>query len=237
LFEVPRLAAVYDALDSDRSDLEEYAALLERLSVSSMVDIGCGTGTFAILLASRGVQVTAVDPAEASLAVARAKPGGTNVNWLLGEAHSFTLGPVDAVTMTGNVAQVFLTDDAWDGLVGSAFKMLRPGGYLIFETRDPEAKAWQTWRRDATYRQAEIDGVGAVACWEELTSAELPLVSFRTTFEFGQDESVISESTLRFRGRDEVVASLRDAGFDAPDIRGAADRPNLELVFVARRPT
>jgi 2-polyprenyl-3-methyl-5-hydroxy-6-metoxy-1,4-benzoquinol methylase len=42
-----------------------------------VLDIGCGTGTFALMLAKRGLEVTGVDPAEASLDVARTKTGSS----------------------------------------------------------------------------------------------------------------------------------------------------------------
>src|SRR3954451_8489537 len=67
LFSVPQLAQVYDALDPDRRDLEAYLALMDEFRVRSVVDVGCGTGTFAIMLAARGCVVTGIDPAEASL--------------------------------------------------------------------------------------------------------------------------------------------------------------------------
>jgi len=71
----PRLAAIYDALDPDRSDLDAYAAIAEELGARIVLDVGCGTGTFAVLLADRGLDVTALDPSHALLAVARQKPG------------------------------------------------------------------------------------------------------------------------------------------------------------------
>lgn len=45
---MPQLAVAYDPLDPDRQDLEAYADLLDELGVHSVVDVGCGTGTFAI---------------------------------------------------------------------------------------------------------------------------------------------------------------------------------------------
>ena len=39
---------------------------------------------------------------------------------------------------------------------------------------------------------------------------------------------------LRFRGYDEVVATLLAAGFVVEDVRDAPDRPGREWVFVAR---
>lgn len=80
IFDDPRLAQVYDPLDPDRSDLDVYVALAIELGARSVLDLGCGTGTFACMLARRN-RVTAVDPAQASLDVARAKPGADLVDW------------------------------------------------------------------------------------------------------------------------------------------------------------
>ena len=80
LFAEPRLAAVYDALDPDRSDLDAYSAIAEELGATRVVDVGCGTGAFACLLAARGESLVGVDPAAASLEIARRKPGADAVH-------------------------------------------------------------------------------------------------------------------------------------------------------------
>ncbi len=43
IFEHPRLAAIYDALDPDRSDLDAYVAIAEELGARRVLDVGCGT--------------------------------------------------------------------------------------------------------------------------------------------------------------------------------------------------
>ena len=80
LFAEPRLDAVYDALDPDRRDLDAYLAIAEELGATRVVDVGCGTGTFACLLAARGESLVGVDPAAASLEIARRKPGADAVH-------------------------------------------------------------------------------------------------------------------------------------------------------------
>jgi SAM-dependent methyltransferase len=104
-FEHPCLAAIYDLLDPDRSDLDAYLAMAEEFGARSMLDIGCGTGVFALLLAERGITVTGIDPALASVDVARGKPGAGRVRWLDGDAGDLPPLQIDLVTMTGNVAQ------------------------------------------------------------------------------------------------------------------------------------
>ena len=237
LFEEPRLARVYDALEGDRPDLDVYVALVEELGARAVLDVGCGTGTFACLLAPRSPHVVGLDPARASLDVARAKPGGDRVRWLHGDATALPLLHVDVATMTGNVAQVFLTDEEWSATLAGIHAALRPGGWLIFETRDPDAHAWLQWNRESTRRRAALPDGSTVEAWVDVYDVREPFISFRTTFLFSADGAELtSESTLRFRSRDEAEASLRAAGFQLTAVRGAPDRPGREMVFIAQRP-
>jgi SAM-dependent methyltransferase len=237
IFEDPRLAGLYDPLDPDRSDLDMYAAIAAEFGAASVLDVGCGTGSFACLLASRGLAVTGVDPAGASLDVARVKPGAGAVRWLHGDATSLPPLQVDLATMTGNVAQVFLSDEEWTATLSGIRAALRPGGRLVFETRDPARRAWLGWTREHSFRRTEIPGAGVVQSWHELTGVSGELVSFRSVVVFEADGAVItSASTLRFRHRDAIAASLDAAGYRLDEVRDAPDRPGREFVFVARRP-
>jgi SAM-dependent methyltransferase len=236
IFEERRLADIYDPLDPDRSDLDAYVAVVDEFRVRSVLDIGCGTGSFACLLAQRGIDVTGVDPAAASLEVARRKPYADRVRWLLGDASTLPLLQVDLVTMTGNVAQVFLSDEEWAATLRAATDALRPDGRLVLEIRDPAREGWRGWNREQSHRRLMIPDAGAVETWVELTDLRPHLVSFRMTFVFETDGAVLtSDSTLRFRSQDEIRAALRAADLIVDDVRGAPDRPGREFVFIARR--
>jgi SAM-dependent methyltransferase len=237
VFEHPRLVAIYDALDSDRGDLDVYLAIVAELGAASVLDVGCGTGVFALLMAGRGVDVTGVDPAAGSLAVARAKSGSDRVRWLHGDATTLPPLRVDLATMTGNAAQAVVEPGDWDGLLSGVHDALRPGGHFVFETRVPAYQAWRQWNRAASHAVTDVPGVGAVEHWNEVLDVSGPLVTFRGTCVFASDgEVVTSDSTLRFRERDEVAESLAAHGFTVTDVRDAPDRPGREFVFFAQRP-
>jgi hypothetical protein len=69
----------------------------------------------------------------------------------------------------------------------------------------------------------------------ELTTVALPFVSFRQTYTFATDGTVVtSDSTLRFLDRAELEESLDECGFTTLEVRDAPDRPGQEYVFVAQ---
>ena len=234
IFADPTLARLYDPLDPDRRDLEPYLALARELGARRVLDVGCGTGTLALLLAAEGIDVVGVDPAGASLDVARGKSGAERVRWVHGDATTLPRWQVDLATMTGNVAQVFLTDDDWSATLRGVRAALAPGGHLVFETRDPARRFWERWTRERTHRRSDVPGFGVVETWTELVDVSLPLVTFRGTFVLADGRVLRSDSTLRFREHDELAASLEEAGYVVEQVRDAPDRPGLEWVFVAR---
>jgi len=237
VFEHPRLAALYDAFDADRRDLDVYVAIARELRARRVLDVGCGTGTFALLLARQGFQVTALDPARASVDVAREKPGAGGVAWIVGDAAALPDLEVDLATMTGNVAQAIVEQDDWERTLAAVHRALRPDGSLVFESRDPAFGGWEEWTRERTRQVVDVEGLGEVEQWNELAKVALPLVRFRTTFHFrATGEVLTSDSTLRFRERAEIEAELQASGYVLHEVRAAPDRPGRELVFFARRP-
>jgi hypothetical protein len=143
---------------------------------------------------------------------------------------------VDLAVMTGNVAQVFTGDEEWLATLRAVRAALRPGGRMVFETREPAAEAWRSWNRRESRRQVRVPGVGVVDHWVDTLVVDGPLVSFRWTYVFESDGAVLtSESALRFRTREEVEQSIAAAELVVDEVRGAPDRPGLEMVFFCRR--
>ncbi len=237
LFAEPKLAEIYDLLDSlDRPDLAPYLAIADEFHVHSVIDLGCGTGNLACRLAALGKEVVGIDPAAASLDVARRKAYADRVRWITGTAAQLKGLDADLITMTGNVAQVFVADEEWIATLRACHDALRPNGRLVFEVRDPAKEAWKGWNREQSYKTIEAPGIGTVELWVELVNVQLPLISFRYTFVFHKDGSVMtSESTLRFRTQSEIAETLSRAQLTVESVRDAPDRPGLEFVFIAHR--
>jgi SAM-dependent methyltransferase len=73
---------------SDEPD-KEFVELIESgtISLSSVLDVGCGAGTDAIYLASKGGDVTAIDISHEAIKIARerAAKAGAEVNFIVGD--------------------------------------------------------------------------------------------------------------------------------------------------------
>jgi ubiquinone/menaquinone biosynthesis C-methylase UbiE len=236
IFAHPRLAPVYDVFDGDRVDLTAYVSIAGELGADRILDVGCGTGCLAVLLADSGRTIMGVDPAAASLEVAKSKDVTGRISWVHGDVTAAPPFGADLAVMTGNVAQVFVTDEDWARTLQGIAAVLRPRGHLVFETRRPDRRAWDQWAADTALVSVDVPGIGPVERRREVTDVSLPFVSFRYTYRFQADGTVVtSDSTLRFRGRDELEASLVTAGYRVLDVRDAPDRPGHEFVFVTQR--
>ena len=237
LFEDEYLASLYDRLSVDRGDEDYYQHLIE--SASSVLDVGCGTGTSlhrARAAGHRG-RLVGIDPAEGMLAQARRY---ADIDWIKGTLPDagFT-AEFDLVYMTGHAFQVLLTDDDINAFLTAAHDALKPSGRLAFETLNPLVRPWERWTPDAVMEIVDTDG-RTVRVWHEVESVDGELVTF--TENYASDswtEVKVSRSTLRFVHAEHLDHLLAGAGFLVDERYGDWDRSLMtptsrEIITVAR---
>lgn len=245
-----RLVALYDAQNPMGDDTDYCLSIAREISAARIVDVGCGTGALATALAAQGAHVVGIDPSPAMLDVARTRPGGDQVTWIradgvtMGRADAVgqspdTLGGFDLAVMTGHVAQVFLDDATWLAVLQNLRAMLRPGGYLVFDSRNPEAAPWCNWTPAATRRT--VSSAGEVFdTWLDVTTVADGRVTFTAHTRFAADgQHLTSESTLAFRSCHDLESSLHEAGFMIAAAygdwrRGPVSSASPEFVIVAQ---
>jgi hypothetical protein len=172
--------------------------------------------------------------------IARHSPYGDRVEWICGGAGQLGTPDADLAVMTGHVAQFFLTDERWHAALVALHAALRPGGRLAFETRNPEAREWEHWNREAGFT-VDDPTAGRVETWCELHGVQDGIVSCTNHYVFAATgEELVSPNRLRFRTKEELIESLADAGFAIEQVYGDWDRrpagPTTgELIVVSGR--
>lgn len=237
----PRLVERYD-IDNPRGiDYDFYVQLARDKKVQKIIDLGCGTGLLTRELAGYGWKVTGVDPAPAMLAYARQQPDAHLVQWVEGHAGKLGTPEADLAIMTGNVAQVFLEETDWFFTLHRIYDALRPGGYVAFESRNPEARGWESWNREATFERSDSPH-GPMACWVDVVNVGDGKVHFQGHNVFIETgEHLVADSTLRFRTQEEISSSLTQVGFKVNHVYGGWRQEPFShdsriMVFVAQRP-
>jgi 2-polyprenyl-3-methyl-5-hydroxy-6-metoxy-1,4-benzoquinol methylase len=238
-FEDSRLVAVYDAECPWSRDDDFFLSVVGETPGARVVDLGCGTGRLALGLAAAGHTVTGIDPARASLDAARAKPGAEFVTWIEGTSVDLPAQSFDVAVMTSHVAQFFVGDDEWAAVLADLMFALVPGGRLVFDSRDPDARGWERWNPTDSRRRILLADGTYVDAWTDVTSAASGVVSFVQHYTLADSLELTSESTLRFRTRSEVRSSLLTAGFRVEAIYGGWGRQPVgsedgELLVIAR---
>ena len=217
------MAVLYDSFNRSGADSEFYLGLVD--APSRILDLGCGTGALAIEYAQRGHQVTGLEPGAGMLSVALGKQGSGSVRWVAGDAREFDLSRrFDLIVMTGHVFQVFLDDDETHRVLANARRHLAAGGRLVFESRNPLHRAWESWTENQTLTSADVPGIGDVDVYYQTTRTWDEFVTFDAVFTLkSTGERLISESTLRFPDPQTIAQLLHDSGFGQIDWIGDWD--------------
>jgi len=137
----PGYAGWYDTLYREKDyagECDYLEALFGRLGVSpkTIVDLGCGSGGHALLLAQRGYTVTAVDRSAAMLQAARAKAGLAGVKVDFEQVDITRLDwreSFDAAIAMFAVAGYQSGEGELEAMLAGVWRSLRPGGFFIFD--------------------------------------------------------------------------------------------------------
>ncbi|MFF2622656.1 class I SAM-dependent methyltransferase [Oerskovia jenensis] len=219
-FREARLVEVYDAQNTWGPDDDYFLARASEGPGPRVLDLGCGTGRLTVALAAAGRAVTGIDPAGASLDAARRRPGGEAVTWVHGTSADAPAGAFDVTLMTSHVAQFFVADDEWAGVLADVRAALVPGGILVFDTRDPRDRAWEAWHTPDERDPVLLGDGRVVQTWCEITGERDGVVDFTLGYEMPEGDELLSTATLRFRPEDEVRASVEAAGFVVEQVFG-----------------
>lgn len=114
-------------------DIEKTLTLLN-FTTGSVLDIGTGPGTQAIILAERGFQVTATDLSETAItkAAAKAEEKRLNINWQQDDILNSKLQGEFNLIIDRGCFHV-LPPESRENYVDVVYKLLKPKGYLLLK--------------------------------------------------------------------------------------------------------
>jgi SAM-dependent methyltransferase len=245
----PRLVEIYDTVCALGEEKQLFVDIIKKLSVNKIIDLGCGTGLLTCELAKLGYQMIGVEPSKLMLQQARKSSCGSKVEWIRGDGLSLENHNADLVIMTGHVSQFLLEDDYWSQVLNKIHDSLQPGGYLLFETRNPDVQPWtkktQTENVDwfaPDFRKTVTDPQkGKIEVWLDEPQVEGNRATYGIHYLFIETgEELVSTNTLIFRTREELEESLQKAGFSVETVYGDWDGSKAtpdspEFIFVAKK--
>lgn len=150
-------------------------AMAGLVRLGDVVDVGCGDGSVAQLLAGRARSWTCVDCSERVLSAARTRLGrARNVRFVEGDAQQLPAG--DASFDHALVLHVLTQVDAPARVVAEASRVLRPGGSVVVVTLDAHDHA------DVTAAYGDVhSGFAPAALRRMLSRAGLEVESCEVT--------------------------------------------------------
>ena len=219
------LAQSYDRLTSDvdyDATVDFYFEILRRegLAPRTAVDLACGTGSVALRLAQRGMQVTAVDMSWQMLMVAQQKAAEADVypQFVCQKLQQLQLPrAVDLAVCALDSMDYILDPRDCEQAIRRVYKALNPGGCFIFDVNTPE-------KLRAMDGQVFLDEDDDVYCvWRGEFDAQANICSYGMDL-FQRHGDVWQRSFEEHReyaySAEQLVGYLKDAGFTSVAVYG-----------------
>jgi SAM-dependent methyltransferase len=230
-------AALYDVLNPWGPSDDFYLALV--MSAISVLDVGCGTGALLKRAREDGHRgrLCGVDPDEARLGVARRR---TDIEWVTGTAASMPWdSEFDLAVMAGHAFQELVDDDELRASITAIRRALVQGGRFAFETRNPLARAWESW---SALTMDVVDSSGrSVSISYDVESVAGDVVTLsETTSDLEGTRLRADRASLRFLDIDTLAQYLADIGFEVEAqyggwLREPFSAASPEIITLARR--
>lgn len=122
--------------DKDYSGESDYVIKLLKKYANDAVnilDVGCGTGKHAALIAQRGYRVAGIDLSEEMISIAQSK-NYENCDFKVANARNFELGKqFDVITSLFHVLSYQTSNEALDEVFKNVSRHLKPEGVFIFD--------------------------------------------------------------------------------------------------------
>ena len=247
MFSDDEAAALYDVMypwdPARRGDAGFYTELV--MAARSVVDFGCGTGLMLHCAREHGHtgRLAGLDPDRSSLARASRRE---DIEWVETTAAGAPwLAEFELATMVGHAFQCLVTDEDVRASLSGVRRALCDGGQFAFETRHPQARAWEDWNPSNPSDFTDSSGRG-LRVWHEVRSVAGGVVTFtETTAEAEADGRVevlrVDRGELRFMDVATLNDFLAEAGFEIAAQYGNWDRGRLdatsrEIITIARKP-
>ncbi|MFE3454942.1 class I SAM-dependent methyltransferase [Nonomuraea sp. NPDC059194] len=235
-------AALYDVLNPWDPTRHRSDAFYDDLvmAADAVLDVGCGTGAMLHHARERGHRgrLVGLDPDLAALDRARRR---TDIEWVTGVAADASWDQeFDLATMASNAFQCLVGDAELRESLAAIRRALRDGGRFAFETRNPSARAWESWNpANAT---EVVDGTGrTLRVSHHVESVADGVVTFtETTFDQDGTALWVDRTSLRFLDVAELGGFLSEAGFEIEAQYGDWDPEPVadtsrSIVTIARR--